>query len=74
MHCIHTCGARWRTPTPFTLANAPPLLYNTTYTNHHLKQTTQVLLLDEITVDLDVLGRADLMRFLQEVSDGERRV
>lgn len=26
----------------------------------------QVLLLDEITVDLDVLGRADLMRFLQE--------
>lgn len=26
----------------------------------------QVLLLDEITVDLDVLGRADLMRFLKE--------
>jgi CCR4-NOT complex subunit CAF16 len=26
----------------------------------------QVLLLDEITVDLDVLGRADLMRFLVE--------
>ncbi|KAG2487694.1 hypothetical protein HYH03_013693 [Edaphochlamys debaryana] len=26
----------------------------------------KVLLLDEITVDLDVLGRADLMRFLQE--------
>lgn len=26
----------------------------------------QVLLLDEITVDLDVLGRADLMRFLAE--------
>lgn len=25
----------------------------------------QVLLLDEITVDLDVLGRAELMRFLQ---------
>jgi CCR4-NOT complex subunit CAF16 len=25
---------------------------------------SQVLLLDEITVDLDVLGRADLMRFL----------
>ena len=26
----------------------------------------QVLLLDEITVDLDVLGRADLMTFLRE--------
>jgi len=26
----------------------------------------QVLLLDEITVDLDVLGRADLMNFLKE--------
>lgn len=26
----------------------------------------QVLLLDEITVDLDVLGRADLMAFLQQ--------
>lgn len=25
----------------------------------------QVLLLDEVTVDLDVLGRADLLRFLQ---------
>ena len=30
----------------------------------------QVLLLDEITVDLDVLGRADLLRFLrQETQD-----
>lgn len=29
----------------------------------------QVLLLDEITVDLDVLGRADLMRFLVEECD-----
>jgi CCR4-NOT complex subunit CAF16 len=27
---------------------------------------TQVLLLDEITVDLDVLGRADLLHFLVE--------
>ena len=26
----------------------------------------QVLLLDEITVDLDVLGRADLLHFLQQ--------
>lgn len=26
----------------------------------------QVLLLDEITVDLDVLGRAELMRFLKD--------
>ena len=26
----------------------------------------QVLLLDEITVDLDVLGRADLLTFLRE--------
>ena len=26
----------------------------------------RVLLLDEITVDLDVLGRSDLMRFLQK--------
>ena len=26
----------------------------------------QVLLLDEITVDLDVLGRADLFKFLRE--------
>lgn len=26
----------------------------------------QVLLLDEVTVDLDVLGRADLMAFLTE--------
>ena len=26
----------------------------------------QVLLLDEITVDLDVLGRADLLAFLRE--------
>ncbi len=26
----------------------------------------QVLLLDEITVDLDVLGRADLMAFLKD--------
>jgi len=26
---------------------------------------SQVLLLDEVTVDLDVLGRADLLRFLQ---------
>ena len=25
-----------------------------------------MLLLDEITVDLDVLGRADLLQFLQE--------
>jgi energy-coupling factor transporter ATP-binding protein EcfA2 len=31
--------------------------------------TLQVLLLDEITVDLDVLGRADLMRFLVEECD-----
>lgn len=29
----------------------------------------QVLLLDEITVDLDVLGRADLMRFLVDECD-----
>lgn len=29
----------------------------------------KVLLLDEITVDLDVLGRADLMQFLKEESD-----
>jgi hypothetical protein len=28
-----------------------------------------VLLLDEITVDLDVLGRADLMKFLKEECD-----
>jgi ABC-type Na+ transport system ATPase subunit NatA len=34
---------------------------------HHVHcQNMQVLLLDEITVDLDVLGRADLMRFLVE--------
>ena len=29
----------------------------------------QVLLLDEITVDLDVLGRADLMRFLMQETE-----
>ena len=32
----------------------------------------QVLLLDEITVDLDVLARADLLEFLREESE-ERR-
>ncbi len=31
-----------------------------------LDSFSQVLLLDEITVDLDVLGRADLMAFLKE--------
>lgn len=31
----------------------------------HVPLWSQVLLLDEITVDLDVLGRAELMRFLQ---------
>ena len=34
---------------------------------------TQVLLLDEITVDLDVLGRADLMSFLRRECE-ERNV
>lgn len=29
----------------------------------------QVLFLDEITVDLDVLGRADLLDFLQQESE-----
>jgi CCR4-NOT complex subunit CAF16 len=29
----------------------------------------QVLLLDEITVDLDVLARADLLEFLKEESE-----
>lgn len=33
---------------------------------------TQVLLLDEITVDLDVLARADLLEFLREECE-ERR-
>lgn len=28
-----------------------------------------MLLLDEITVDLDVLGRADLLRFLQQETE-----
>lgn len=32
----------------------------------------QVLLLDEITVDLDVLGRADLMSFLKEECETRR--
>ena len=32
-----------------------------------------VLLLDEITVDLDVLGRADLMKFLTDECEGPRR-
>ena len=31
-----------------------------------LRHVLQVLLLDEITVDLDVLGRADLMSFLRQ--------
>ena len=31
---------------------------------HRPASPPQVLLLDEVTVDLDVLGRADLMRFL----------
>eukprot|EP01025_Chloroclados_australasicus_P005718 TRINITY_DN11799_c0_g1_i3.p1 TRINITY_DN11799_c0_g1~~TRINITY_DN11799_c0_g1_i3.p1 ORF type:complete len:363 (-),score=48.50 TRINITY_DN11799_c0_g1_i3:1002-2090(-) len=34
-----------------------------------LLRPCSVLLLDEITVDLDVLGRADLMRFLKEECD-----
>ena len=29
------------------------------------RDTSQVLLLDEITVDLDVLGRADMLAFLE---------
>ena len=29
----------------------------------------QVLLLDEITVDLDVLGRADLLQYLKDETD-----
>ena len=33
---------------------------------HGLMIPYSVLLLDEITVDLDVLGRADLMRFLRQ--------
>ena len=32
-------------------------------------QVSQVLLLDEITVDLDVLGRADLMTYLVEETE-----
>ncbi len=38
-----------------------------------LARPFDVLLLDEITVDLDVLGRADLMNFLVQESSGERR-
>lgn len=38
---------------------------------HVSNADAQVLLLDEITVDLDVLGRADLMRFL--VQECEQR-
>ncbi len=37
-----------------------------THTHHRPLTGLQVLLLDEITVDLDVLGRADLMRSLKE--------
>jgi len=37
-----------------------------------LARPFDVLLLDEITVDLDVLGRADLMNFLVEESEGDR--
>jgi CCR4-NOT complex subunit CAF16 len=33
----------------------------------------KVLLLDEVTVDLDVLGRAELMRFLREECEGPRK-
>lgn len=33
----------------------------------------KVLLLDEVTVDLDVLGRAELMRFLKEECEGPRK-
>lgn len=44
--------------------------YTHTHTRIHTTHTThahaQVLLLDEITVDLDVLGRADLMDFLRQ--------
>jgi CCR4-NOT complex subunit CAF16 len=38
-----------------------------------LARPYSVLLLDEITVDLDVLGRADLMNFLIEESEGPRK-
>ena len=38
-----------------------------------LARPFDVLLLDEITVDLDVLGRADLMNFLIKESEGERK-
>ena len=38
-----------------------------------LARPFDVLLLDEITVDLDVLGRADLMAFLMRETEGERK-
>ena len=36
------------------------------YHQPEVATVAQVLLLDEITVDLDVLGRADLLAFLRE--------
>lgn len=48
----------------------------TVYTSHRAacplraaSFSVQVLLLDEITVDLDVLGRADLMQYLVEETE-----
>jgi CCR4-NOT complex subunit CAF16 len=35
-----------------------------------LERSLSVVLLDEVTADLDVLARADLLRFLREESDG----
>jgi hypothetical protein len=49
------------TPNP-----TPPHPHPTPPPPHPTPPQPQVLLLDEITVDLDVLGRADLMAFLAE--------
>jgi energy-coupling factor transporter ATP-binding protein EcfA2 len=54
LHCLNTPSISPPAPRPpLVPAPLPP-------------PPVQVLLLDEITVDLDVLGRADLMRFLME--------
>ncbi len=39
------------------------------FMTHMYMPLSQVLLLDEITVDLDVLARADLLHFLKEESE-----
>lgn len=54
------------------LSLPPPFSLSPTHLSGLLKPF-DVLLLDEITVDLDVLGRADLMKFLTDECEGPRR-